>query len=402
MVWCSEIAWALWQPLDLVSALLVRCLAPLFRGARVSRRYPWVMGGHRGRLRADNAGDLHRYLLSQTQQASVWIANAPLARQLRAQGIAAIDRNTWKARMAILRAPVLIYSHGEDDLDQYALLWRKKLGFRVHLNHSMNFLKAGQWYRKDVDSMGWLRRKVFGFLMVDFDALLACSELERQNFRLSFPHLTTQIHLGGGAHIDTVLARRQIATSRRILWFPTFRDTRLEAEQLSRIVAEVTQSTLLQEWLRSEEYTLVICHHINSTPHAQSAHSIPCIEWVSPAQLDLELGRCCAFISDYSGILIDWLALGRPTLFFPFDLDSYQRTRRFYVHYPEWHFGPMAQTPQEMIELLRSNTWRDLQQWETRRRSFLHQAFPSQEPEYAKHGYMEICKLARVPVAFLN
>lgn len=394
-----EITWAAKQPLDFASAMLVRMLAPCFRNARKRGANPWVIGGHRGRLHADNAGVLHEFILQHTKQPIVWIANANITQSMQAKGVAAIVRNTWKARLAILRAPVMIYSHGEDDLDQFALLWRKKLGFRVHLNHSMNFLKAGQWYRKDVESMGWLRRKVFSWMMVDFDALLACSDLEQANFRLSLPHAHDRIHIGGGAHIDTVIARSKTTPVNRILWFPTFRDKPSEALKLEQVIAEVCSDSTLLHWLRSSETTLVICHHINAKPTVAQTHSKD-IEFISPAKLDLELEQCSVFISDYSGLLIDWLAMNRPVIFFPFDLDDYQKTRRLYVDYPSWHYGPSIRNSQELVAQLTTESWKDLSPWQDRRDAFYRQVFPLSSAFYAKRSYETICRLAQMPAIF--
>lgn len=388
----SEIVWTISLPWDLASALAVRVFSRFFRTHRLTRQTPWVIGGHRGRLYSDNAGALHRYICTQTDQSILWIANGSLLPFLRQQGIQALRRNSWRARLAILKAPVLITSHGEDDLDQFALFWRGCLGLHVHLNHSMNHLKAGQWYRADIDRMWRLHRAFFAWSMVHFDALLASSELERQHFMLSFPQQQAKIHLGGGAHIDDFLAWRDLQPEARILWFPTFRDTPKEAWQLDQMIREVAQHPQLNQWLQKTKRTLVLCHHINSGSPVQTP-SNSCVEWIHPGQLIPELARCELFISDYSGLLVDWLIVDRPVLFFAFDMETYLQNRRLYLNYPDFCYGPSAQSAQELASTLMQETWMDQTSWEKKRAYWKKQIFPWAEPCYARQSYETICRL---------
>lgn len=388
-----EITWAAKQPLDFASAMLVRMLAPCFRNARESGENPWVIGGHRGRLRADNAGELHRYLLAEKKQDILWIANAPLAKTLRAQGIPVLERNTWKARLAILRAPVLIYSHGEDDLDQYAIFWRRKLGFRVHLNHCMNHLKAGQFFRTDIQKFNPIQMAIFKWTMIDFDLLPASSHLEKHNFELSMPHKKNQIVVGGGAHIDGVLRDSKVDHDGRILWFPTFRDTKEEANALADTIAQVVHDSKLTEWLLQEQRILYICHHINSKSSAVPltlSEDSP-IRFCTPATLGEHLARAELFISDYSGILADWLATDRAVLHFPFDIQTYLQSRRLYVNYLDFAYGPLAMSSEELVEILSQGSWKSLDSFQAIRAQWKDKFFPYSNPVYAEKTYQTIC-----------
>jgi len=393
LTFLQEIRWLLAQPFDLASALLVRLLSPFFAPIRRSAQYPWVIGGHRGRMRADNCGELHQYLCTQTKQPALWVANSTVATKLRNQGFACIDRNTWKSRLAILRAPVVVYSHGEDDIDQFALLWRKKIGLRVHLNHSMNHIKAGQFLRADVKNYGWLHLKIFTWTMEDFDLLLASSDLEKKHFDLSMPHQKERIKVGGGAHLDGVIRRSKTPHDRRILWFPTFRDTRAEAQELNATIAQIAQSVELQQWLEREDRHLYICHHINSVGSAfactqDSAHTR--IHMCSPASLDEHLAKSELFISDYSGILIDWLLQDRPVLFFPFDISTYLEHRMLYIPYEDLHYGPLVSTADQFITQLIQGTWQDLTPWKNRREKWKELMFPLRDEGYAARTHKSI------------
>src|SRR5690606_4445787 len=73
----------------------------------------------------------------------IWIANPSLLADLRARGVNVLARQSWAARRAISRAPLLIYSHGEDDLDLQLILLRGRRNTCVYLGHSLSPSQAG-------------------------------------------------------------------------------------------------------------------------------------------------------------------------------------------------------------------------------------------------------------------
>ena len=115
--------------------------------------HPWVMSGHRGRLKGDSAGALFDYIRDHTDQAVVWLAND-------ADHTTSMVRNSWRARLAIARAPVLIYSHGEDDLDLCLALCRRLLGYRINLGHGANLVKRGSMHPQVLKGVDVWRRKI--------------------------------------------------------------------------------------------------------------------------------------------------------------------------------------------------------------------------------------------------
>lgn len=389
------------QPASLLGAALTRALAPLYRGVRARGTHPWVIGGHRGRLYADNAAALHARAVAEGQSI-VWIASRPLADELAARGLEVRVRDSLAARLAILRAPVALTSHGDDDLDTYALLFRRAVGLRVHLNHAMNHLKAGQWYRLGADRLRGLRRWVFARGVVYFDWLLASSRLEAEHFGLSFPDRRGRIlPEGGGAHIDKFPPLRTAPTDRTVLWFPTFREN-VEAERrVDAAIAEVIRHPDLLAWLAREDRTLVVCRHVNAArrPVGQAAGPPPeRIRFADPAELGALLERASCLVSDYSSVAVDWLVTDRPAIFFPFDLDDYRGTRRFYIPYEDWHYGPLVTSAQALVDLLVGGTWTDTAAFEERRRRWLEAMFPHREPVYAARCLAAVRELARAPL----
>lgn len=372
--------------------ITVPWMLPIAR-ARRGPSEPWVIGGHGGRLRADNSAALHDHLLAQGGPDVVFITGNPeVLAQLRARGVAALRRNSFAARWAILKAPVLIYSHGEDDLDVGLLLLRGRLGLRVFLNHSMNYLKAGQHCRPEAASLRGIRRWLFEWLVQDFDALLASSPLEKRYFERSFPGRAEDILLGGGAHIDGYLRERDRPQTRTLVYFPTFRDDARGRRRLERTLRELVTHRSLGRWLQEHDYRLLIGSHVN-TGELKIPLPAP-MAWMPTSEVKQRLLQCRLFISDYSGLIFDYLALDKPIALFPFDLDSYLRTRRLYSDYADIAYGPVVRSVEALAELIVSGRWEDRAPFADRRQRMFAEVFPESEPRYAQRSFDTIRDLA--------
>lgn len=374
----TVLTFLLFVPLMLPVALLCR---------NASR--PWVISGHRGRIYADNAAAVHKELMRQGQPV-FWICDDPkLMQSMKDQGIQVLRRNSFASRWAILTAPVLIYSHGEDDLELLQILLRPVLGLRVYLNHCMNHVKAGQCYSPVYDELKGFSKWWYEFLITDFDVLLASSESEIRNFALSIPHKKHQLRLGGGAHMDAFIegVARGVRT-KDIVYFPTFRDDAKGRAQLEGVIRDIASSDKLQAWLEAEDLRLRIGAHINTGSYALPPAGR--IEWLKPSEIVDAMCTTEFFISDYSGLIGDSLLLNVPVAFFPFDLEDYLSTRRLYHAYDKLAFGPVVRSADEFVELLTSGTWRDLAPYAEHRRAFREELIPSLEPSYAKNSVAAI------------
>jgi hypothetical protein len=354
---------------------------------------PWVVGGHRGRLRLDNAGAFHEHLVSRTGQRALWVTGNPaLLRELRARGLGAVRRNSLRARWAILTAPVLVYSHGDDDLDVLLILLRRVLGFRVYLDHSMNYLKAGEFHLPALQRGRGLSRAILAWVQTDFDVLLASSETEVRNFELSFPHKRGSILTGGGAHLDVVLRGRAVPPEATIFYFPTFREDAAGRAQLDRVLEELAASERLRGCLQEAGLRLLVGGHINARGWGAAASPFGT---VPPAEIGSQLLSCTLFVSDYSGMLFDCLALGKPVVFFAFDLDAYRVHRNFYTPYEELGFGPLARTADELVEIVCSGRWRGSDAERAAADAWRRRIFPTLEPTYAASTHAAILREVR-------
>lgn len=384
----------------LSTVCFVVSFAPLWVEGKLARRRSktWVIGGHRGRIYEDNSGELHRWIRENTDQPIVWIANrGPTMDELRAAGHPVLERNSLAARRAILRAPVLIYSHGEDDLDILMMAMRPFLGFRVFLNHAMCVLKAGQAFSPGYVNAGPVSRWARRSLMVDFDALLTTSELERNNLALSFPHRAARVFLGGGAHHDSFLRLRGTPAERVVYYFPTHRDDAVGRERMGEFLKALVTRRDLRDWLEAGGWTFRIGAHINTGSHALEV-SAP-FEMAPLSNLQHDLSRAALFVSDYSGLLGNFLVFDRPTIYVPFDWDNYKNFRSLHERLEDFAAGPLCWDLDSFVEAITRGNWADDSVWGPKRAEWRAKLFPRLEVGYAARCYETVLKLLSQPCA---
>ncbi|MBX6353219.1 MAG: CDP-glycerol glycerophosphotransferase family protein [Thermoflavifilum sp.] len=62
-------------------------------------------------------------------------------------------------------------------------------------------------------------------------------------------------------------------------------------------------------------------------------------------------------VTDYSSVIFDYSVLGRPMLFYAYDLDSYLAERGFYYEYESFVPGPISRTTEELVEHIVEQRW---------------------------------------------
>ncbi|NNK14846.1 MAG: hypothetical protein HKP52_11465, partial [Desulfofustis sp.] len=304
---------------------------------------PWIISGHRGRIKADNTKSLFNYIVENTDQELKWALEK---KQFYKEGVSKnfVKRNSWSARIAILKAPVLIYSHGEDDIDILLRFIRPIVGQRVYIGHGVNMLKRPGLFLAGRRLKGPWKNIVQWLVGLDYDHLLAMSSDEKANWDAVFPD-RAEMHLpyGGAARIDSLRAASRHPAEKTIAWLPTFRESHSAEEQLQQQIAAVMNDTNLLPWLDANDYTLFVGSHINSLVNmAELAGESPRVKFANAAEWVDVLAKTELLISDYSSILIDWLLFDRPAVFAPFDLQHYSTVRGFHETYDNYIYGHVA------------------------------------------------------------
>jgi len=368
----------------------VTFLHPLWK--RKSEQPLWVIGGHRGRHYGDNSAAVEAEARRQGKTV-IWIANRELVGSLRSRGLTVLPRQSFRARRAISAASVLIYSHGEDDLDLQLILLRGRTAPRIYLGHSLSLMKAGG-VTEPALSQALAPIRVFRtWLVTRWDFVLCASEEERENFRLCYPMNpigTGHAGLGGGAHLDEWQLGAQEEPKKQIYWFPTFRESTLDKTRLEETVAQVVSSPELRVWLMEQGYTFLIGTHINA--RRPTPEVAPPFQLAPLSRLVSDVRSSELLISDYSGVLYDFLLLERPQILFAFDFEEYTNKRVLYGDYMARDFALHPRTTRELIQDIVSERWRDPELMAAAKRH-RERSLPPRAASYAKISVDEIARL---------
>ena len=164
-----------------------------------------------------------------------------------------------------------------------------------------------------------------------------------------------------GAHIaeskEKVLsAFPEIGSRRIVLYAPTFRGETLSA---ARHDAALDYDALSRDL--DMDCALLLKPHPRAVTHIPSPGQLPPPEQdpfvFDAAALPIETLLCAAdlLISDYSSLIFEYSLLGRPMLFYPYDLEDYDSARSFYFPYLRFVPGDLVWSADDIAAAVRRN-----------------------------------------------
>lgn len=59
-------------------------------------------------------------------------------------------------------------------------------------------------------------------------------------------------------------------------------------------------------------------------------------------------------ITDYSSVIFDYYLTGGRVIYYPYDFDTYYNGRSFYFDYEDYLYGPVAKTPEELMQAIQA------------------------------------------------
>ncbi len=142
----------------------------------------------------------------------------------------------------------------------------------------------------------------------------------------------------------------EIKNKKIVLYAPTFRNK----VSIDKDIVKNFNVDLFTEEL--DEYCLMVRLHPQIN-HAEFSYSDLINVTDYPDEKEL-LILADILITDYSSIMIEYALLNKPIIFYPYDYEYYIREERgFYFDYWESLPGPIACTPQELIKIIKENTY---------------------------------------------
>ena len=163
----------------------------------------------------------------------------------------------------------------------------------------------------------------------------------------------------GAPRIDTLLAKKDVdsirsefdkihpecAGKKLILYAPTFRD---DPETDKSIVNNIDIDLFSREL--GDDYALLVKLH----PQIHSAEPLDGTVDVTGGDINELTLISHILITDYSSVCMDFALLGKPCIFFAFDLEEYEKERSFYYDYESYVPGRVARDFGEVVDAIKN------------------------------------------------
>lgn len=171
---------------------------------------------------------------------------------------------------------------------------------------------------------------------------------------------------GARRHVEEAVP--QIAGKKVILYAPTFRGRVASAKGPDQLDIDLMSRRL------GGEYALLMKHH----PFVKDLPPIPdsCRDFAFQVSGDLPIDELLVVadvcVSDYSSLVFEYSLLGRPMIFYAYDLGDYGDWRGFYYDYDELTPGPVFESSEAVVDWIEHISERfDAQEIDAFRRKFM-------------------------------
>lgn len=109
-----------------------------------------------------------------------------------------------------------------------------------------------------------------------------------------------------------------------------------------------------------DSYVVVIKHHpyvgpVNTPKIPKDLDGTFAMDLTHVCRIDTLLCAADLCVTDYSSLIFEYSLLGRPLLFYAYDLKDYDDWRGFYYNYDQLTPGPVVKTMEELIDAIRNS-----------------------------------------------
>ncbi|MFV8819256.1 CDP-glycerol glycerophosphotransferase family protein [Haliea sp. E17] len=306
----------------------------------------WLIGENQGECLDDNGYAFYRYCRDRHPEEPVYFlvkrSSANFERLFRDDPNAVLY-GSWRHMRLFLQASLMFYTHTYRDLmyRRFFEIYGRRRGL-VYLHHgTLAFKKFDAFYQRN--------RNIMRLFTVG-------SELERRMLVEQAGVDEFRVRVTGYARTD-LLKLKATNTARQILFVPTHR-RHLAGSELREFRAEL-QSLLDDPDLLCllEKHDVVLKVYLHA--HSQKVMALPRspaakIHVVKQGEESLRDLICesMLMVTDYSSVCWDFMSLGKPVLFYRFDLASYQSARDAYIDLRDSTYGEIAYERGELLRLI--------------------------------------------------
>lgn len=356
----------------------------------------WVFGSSAGEVFKDNSKYIYLFIKKNHSDLikSYWISkNKKLIKELNDSGYQAHYYRSLKGRYYSLRAKLVIFSHGYNDVNLHLAS-----GKNAYLLHGVPIKKTGyknqnpnSFVYKIYNSKGWrkiLYKLMYSHYFRNYDLILANSDEHRIILARDYDAKINEVHVEGYPRNDILTSQIEgmeigadkelLSTMKKekekgkkiLLYMPTFRDTR--DEELN----EIFPFEKLEKKLEALNCILIIKSHISAKIKEEKILGKSIIFSKTKTDPQPLLIYTDILITDYSSVYFDFLIVDKPIIFYAYDLDKYlKKDRQMYFEYEEVTPGNIAKNYTEFVEILEKIINNGTDGFENQRKKILSRFF---------------------------
>ena len=209
---------------------------------------------------------------------------------------------------------------------------------------------------------GWFRF-IYEKLVLKNDYMIVNGEYEEKIYYNAFFMKKGKVKMLGSPRIDTIYKKLpgeelfmekdidyikllKQKGKKIIIYVPTYRDT-------GKNVSGFVENPCLKNILSDNNAVLLCKLHPVDNNNLKIDTSEEFYKIGNRSDVNAILKYCDFLITDYSSVAFDFLLLDKPIVYYPLDLEEYQRTcHGFYTDYKEYVAGPVAYREDELISEL--------------------------------------------------
>lgn len=313
----------------------------------------WVFGAWFGYRYADNSKYLFEWVNNNKPDVkAVWITKSKDVLGLIDESNTAYYYLSLRGLYYILRAKVFLYTGSVNDILMEAAT-RKSI--KLNLWHGTPFKKIMHddiiFDQKNVVKS--FLRKVLRWSSIKDDYVIAPSEEVQNILASAFALSEKNVWLTGYPRNDILIQNKDQATrkaSKVILYAPTHRQA--GQGEMCESLFNKDQLEILNEHLTcNDAYFKVRMHHCHWGSLNGLLDSYSRIGLDTAADIEISLLDADFLITDYSSCMFDYLLLDRPIIYFPYDLEQYNKVDRdFYYSFEDIVAGDVYYTWETLLE----------------------------------------------------
>lgn len=208
-----------------------------------------------------------------------------------------------------------------------------------------------------------------------------------------------RVRITGYARYDTMKSETK-AGMRQVVFMPTHRGSRAslrEIREFADVINSFVNNPDLAELLRINGITLKVVMHpsMQKVSHRLKSRNA-LVEIISLGQESTQdlICRSDLLITDYSSVSWDFFYLGKPVLFYRFDIDRYMEDRSSYIDLREELIGEIATEEERLVELIRKYVAREFQ-LDDKFSAYRHSIMPNIDTSNCQRIYEEVSTILR-------